>query len=306
MARAVILNEYGDIDVLHVQEVPDPVAGPGQVVVRVRAAGINPGEAKIRAGALRDMWPSTFPSGQGSDLAGVVESVGDGVTGVVPGDEVIGWSDERSSQATLVAVPAEHLTPKPAGVPWEVAGALFVAGATAWATVRAVGATAGDTVVVAGAAGGVGSLAVQLARRAGAAVIGLAGEANHAWLRAYGVTPVTYGDGVRERIATAADGPVTAFIETVGPGYVELALALGVAPERIDTIVDFGAPAAHGVKAEGNAAGASAEVLAELAALIAAGELELTVAATYPLDDVRAAYAELERGHTRGKIVLIP
>ena len=191
-------------------------------------------------------------------------------------------------------------------MPWEVAGGLFVAGATAWATVRAVGAGAGDTLVVAGAAGGVGSLAVQLARRAGATVIGLAGEGNHAWLRAHDVIPVTYGDGVRERIEAAAGSPVTAFIETVGPGYVELALALGVAPERIDTIVDFGAPAAHGVKAEGNAAGARAEVLAELAGLIAGGELELTVAATYPLDEVRAAYAELERGHTRGKIVLIP
>lgn len=306
MARAVILNEYGDIDVLQVQDVPDPVAGPGQAVVRVRAAGINPGEAKIRAGALRDLWPSTFPSGQGSDLAGVVASVGGGVSSVAPGDEVIGWSDERSSHATLVAVPAQHLTPKPPEVPWEVAGALFVAGATAWATVRAVGAAAGDTLVVAGAAGGVGSLAVQLARRTGATVIGLAGEGNHPWLSDHGVIPVTYGDGVRERIEAAAGGPVTAFIETVGPGYVELALALGVAPERIDTIVDFQAPAIHGVKAEGNTAGASAEVLAELAALIAAGELELTVAATYPLDEVRAAYAELEGGHTRGKIVLIP
>ena len=106
MARAVILNDYGDLDVLQVRDIPDPIAGPGQAVVRVRAAGINPGEAKIRAGALRDLWPSTFPSGQGSDLAGIVESVGDGASGVAPGDEVIGWSDERSSQATLVAVPA--------------------------------------------------------------------------------------------------------------------------------------------------------------------------------------------------------
>ena len=306
MSRAVRFDEYGGTDVLRVTEVEDPTPGPGELLVRVKATGINPGESKIREGMLHERWPATFPSGQGSDLAGVVASVGDGVKDFKPGDEIIGFTDNRASQAELVVIEAAHATPKPAGVPWEVAGALFVAGATAYAAVRAVGAGSGDTVVVAGAAGGVGSIAVQLARRTGATVIGLASEANHQWLRSHGVIPVTYGDGVADGIREAAPGGVDAFIDTVGPPYVELALELGVAPDRIDTIADFEAVGKHGVKAEGNAAGASAQTLAELAALIEQGALEIPIAATYPLDQVREAYADLERNHTHGKIVLKP
>jgi NADPH:quinone reductase-like Zn-dependent oxidoreductase len=304
MARAVRFDEYGGIDVLQVVEVEPPVPGPGQLLVRVKAAGINPGESKIREGLLRDRFPATFPSGQGSDLAGIVELVGDGVDGIRAGDEVIGYTDNRASQAELAVVDAENVTRRPPSVPWEVAGSLFVAGATAYAAVRAVALKAGDTVVVAGAAGGVGSIAVQLAVRAGATVIGLASEPNHEWLRGHGVIPVTYGDGVTDRIAAAAPDGVDALIDTIGGGYVDLALELGVSPERIDTIADFEAVAKHGVKAEGNAAGASAETLAELAGLIADGKLEVPIAATYPLDQVRDAYRELERGHTRGKIAL--
>jgi NADPH:quinone reductase-like Zn-dependent oxidoreductase len=306
MSHAVRYENYGDVDVLHVVEVPDPAAGAGELLVRVRAAGINPGEAKIRDGMLAERWPSTFPSGQGSDLAGVVEQVGERVDAFAAGDEVIGYTDERNSQAELVVIPAENATPKPAGVSWEVAGSLFVAGATAWASVRAVALAPGDTVVVSGAAGGVGVIAVQLARRAGATVIGLASERHHEWLRAHGVVPVVYGDGVADRIGEAAPNGVDAFLDMVGGGYVELALELGVAPERINTIADFAAVEEHGVKSEGNAVGASAEVLAELAGLIDAGELEVPIAATYPLDQVRDAYRELADNHTRGKIVLRP
>ena len=306
MARAVRFDGYGGVDVLKVVDVDRPVPGPGQVLVRVKAAGINPGESKIRDGLLHERYPATFPSGQGSDLAGVVEEVGDGVDGVAVGDEVIGYTDNRASQAELVLVDAENVTRRPPNVSWEVAGSLFVAGATAYAAVRAVALKPGDTVVVAGAAGGVGSVAVQLAVRAGATVIGLASEPNHEWLRGHGVIPVTYGDGVADRIRAAAPDGVDALIDTVGGGYVELALELGVAPERIDTIADFEAVAKHGVKAEGNAAGASAQTLAELAGLIADGKLEVPIAASYPLDQVHDAYQELERGHTRGKIVLTP
>jgi NADPH:quinone reductase-like Zn-dependent oxidoreductase len=303
--QAVRFDEYGDVDVLTLAEVPEPAPGPGQVLVRVKAAGINPGEAKIRAGLLDSLWPSTFPSGEGSDLAGIVAAVGPGVTGVAASDEVIGYTDDRASHAEYVLVPAAQLTAKPAAVPWEVAGGLFVVGATAYAAVRAVSLAAGDVVVVSGAAGGVGTITVQLARRTGATVVGLASEPNHAWLRGHGVLPVSYGDGVAERIRAAA-GHVDAFIDLVGDGYVDLALGLGVAPARIDTVVNFGAVKEHGVKAEGNAAGASAAVLAELASLIAAGELEVPIAATFPLAEVRAAYTELAAGHTHGKIVLVP
>jgi NADPH:quinone reductase-like Zn-dependent oxidoreductase len=305
MPKAVRFDEYGGAEVLHVTEVPMPEPGPGQVLVRVKAAGINPGEAKIREGLLHARWPATFPSGQGSDLAGIVARTGPGVTGFAEGDEVIGFTDDRASHAEYALAEAGHLTARPAGVPWEVAGSLYVVGATAYAAVRAVALTAGDTVVVSGAAGGVGSIAVQLARRAGATVIGLAGPANHDWLTGHGVIPVSYGDGVADRIRQAA-AKVDAFIDTHGADYVELALGLGVEPSRIDTIVRFDAVQQYGIKAEGNAAGASATVLAELAGLVAAGELEVPVAATFPLDQVRDAYRLLARGHIRGKIVLLP
>jgi NADPH:quinone reductase-like Zn-dependent oxidoreductase len=303
--KAVRFDEYGGVEVLKVVDVPRPAPGAGQVLVQVKAAGINPGEAKIREGLLDALWPATFPSGEGSDLAGIVAEVGSGVTGFGAGDEVIGWTDNRASQAEYVVVEEQHLTAKPAGVPWTVAGALFVAGVTAYAAVRAVDLTAGDTVVVSAAAGGVGSLAVQLAGRAGATVIGLASEANFGWLAGHGVVPVAYGDGVAERIRQAAS-KVDAFIDTYGAEYVELALELGVQPARIDTIANFGAVARFGVKGEGSAAGSSASVLAELVALIAAGELEVPIAATFPLDQVQDAYRRLAEGHILGKIVLLP
>lgn len=165
----------------------------------------------------------------------------------------------------------------------------------------------GESVVVSGAAGGVGSLAVQLARRAGATVIGLASERNHEWLQSHAVIPVAYGDGVMDRIKAAAPGGIHAFIDTYGDGYVELALALGVAIERIDTIIDFPAAAKYGVKTEPGPNGRpGAEVLAELAGLIADGHLEVPIANVYPLTQVRQAYTELERRHTHGKIVLRP
>jgi NADPH:quinone reductase-like Zn-dependent oxidoreductase len=306
--KAVRFDEYGDVDVLTVADVPVPDPGAGQVLVRVRAAGINPGEAKIREGLLHALWPATFPSGQGSDLAGVVDRLGPGVTTVAVGDEVIGWVDTRSAQAEYAVVDADNLAGKPADVPWEVAGALGVAGFTAWAALRAVNLKAGDTVAVSAAAGGVGSLTVQLARRAGATVVGIAGPDNQEWLREHGVIPVRYGEDLVGRIfdALLTTPQVDAFIDTHGGDYVEFAInELGVEPSRVDTIVRFDAVREYGVKSEGNAAGASAATLAELAQLIAAGELEVPITATYPLDQVREAYERLATGHVRGKIVLL-
>jgi len=306
MARAIRFDEYGDVEVLRVEDVPRPVPGPGQVLVEVRAAGINPGEAAIRQGFLHARFPATFPSGQGSDFAGVVASLGEGVSDIAVGDEVIGFVETRSSHADFVVAEAANLTPRPSGVPWEVAGSLFVAGTTAYAAVGAVCPREGETVVVSGAAGGVGSLAVQLARLAGATVIGLAGEANHEWLRELGVIPVSYGEGVLSRIREAAPYGVHAFVDTFGSGYVELALHLGIHPGRIDTIIDWAAAEKYNVKTDGNAAGASADVLRELALLLDKGLLTLPIARVFPLEEVRDAYRELEQRHTRGKIVLRP
>ena len=304
--KAVRFDEYGGVDVLEVREVDDPVAGPGEVLVAVKAAGTNPGEIAIREGRLRDRWPATFPSGQGTDFAGVVRALGTGVSAVAPGDEVLGWTEQRAGQAELVVVPEDQLTAKPPAVSWEVAGSLFVVGLAAYASVQAVAPQPGETVVVSAAAGGVGSVAVQLARHRGATVIGLAGEQNHDWLRSHGAVPVTYGEGQAERIRAAAGGDIDAFIDTFGGGYVDLAIELGVAPERINTIADFDAVQRLGVHGQGTHAIATAALLAELVAMVADGTLEIPIARTFPLEQVRDAYRELEKRHTHGKIVLLP
>jgi NADPH:quinone reductase-like Zn-dependent oxidoreductase len=304
--KAVQLDEYGDIDVLQVRDVPRPVPGEGEVLVRVKTAGINPGEAMIRQGFLHDRYPFAFPFGEGSDLAGVVAEAGAGVQDFAVGDEVLGFSFTRSSHAEFVAVPAEQVTHKPAAVSWDVAGGLYVAGSTAYAAVRSVTLSVGDTVAISGAAGGVGTIAVQLAKRTGATVLGIAGPSNDDWLAAHGVIPVNYGDDLATRLRAASPtGRVDAFVDLFGAGYVELAVEqLGIAPERVDTVIDFEAVEKYGVKVEGSAAASTAAVMAELAGLIDAGELEVPVAKVFPLDQVQDAYRELEERHTRGKIVL--
>jgi NADPH:quinone reductase-like Zn-dependent oxidoreductase len=306
--KAVKFDGYGEVGVLKVRDVPRPSPGPGEVRVEVKAAGINPGEAMIRKGALHDRWPATFPSGQGSDLAGVVVEVAAGVQTFKVGDEVLGFTNQRASQAEFVVVPAHQLAAKPAAVPWDVAGALFVAGTTAYAAVRAVGLAAGDTVAVAGAAGGVGSIAVQLAKRSGATVLGIASSSNDEWLSCRGVVPINYGGDLAKRLRAAApNGIVNAFLDFFGGGYVELAVTeLHVPPERVDTIIDFAAVEKFGVKAAGSHDAAEAGVLAELANLVAAGELDVPIAEVFPLDEVQQAYRTLEQRHTRGKIVLRP
>jgi NADPH:quinone reductase-like Zn-dependent oxidoreductase len=309
--KAVRFDHYGGLDVLHIDMLPLPVPAGNEVLVKVKDAGINPVETQIREGFLAARYPATFPCGEGSDFAGVVDSVGPQVKTFKAGDEVIGFTNKRASHAEYVLVPMDQLTPRPPHVPWEQAGALFVAGTAAYATVKAVSLKKGDTVVVSNAGGGVGTIAVQLAVYAGARVIGLAGEENHAWLSQKGVIPLDHkGDDLAEKITSAAGGRVDAFIDTFGHGYVDLAIKLGVKPDRIDTIVgsivDKSFVNKYGVKTDGSVEAATASVLAELAALIEQGHLEIPIAHIYPLDQVREAFAQLEKHHTHGKIVLEP
>lgn len=304
MPRAVRFDHYGGVDVLQVVQADRPAPGEGEVVVEVVSAGINPGEISIREGLMDKQWPATFPSGQGSDFAGHVVEVGPGAEGVSVGQDVIGFSDNRSSQADFVVVPAEQVTLKPEAVDWDQAGALKVAGTTAYAAVRAVAPKAGETVAVSAAAGGVGTITVQLLRHAGARVIGIASDSNAGWLRSVGVEPVTYGVGLVDRLCAAAPGGIDAFVDTFGGGYVEIAVDLGVDPGRIETIIDFAAARQFGARAVGGAEASTASVLAELVGLMASGELTVPIAATYPIEKVREAYTELAKRHTRGKIVL--
>jgi NADPH:quinone reductase-like Zn-dependent oxidoreductase len=309
MPRAVRFEEYGGVDVLELVEVDPPELGDGQLLVRVRAAGINPFEAKLRSGLLRDDIPVSFPAPQGTDLAGGVERVAPDVSDFAPSDEILGTTSKRGSQAELAVVSQARVLARPEELPWEVAGGLWTVGTTAYGAVSAVDPNPGDVVVVAGAAGGVGGLAAQLARNFGATVIGVAAEASHDWLRSRDVLPVAYGDGLAERLqATAAEagGKLTALIDTVGQGYVPLAIELGISPERIDTIVDFEAGPRYGVHTDGAGAASTVETVEQLVQLIVDGKVELPIARTFPLDEVRDAYALLEGSHPPGKIVLIP
>jgi NADPH:quinone reductase-like Zn-dependent oxidoreductase len=302
MMRAVRFDKYGGIDVLRVDDVPMPVPAAGEVLVKVQAAAINPGEAKIREGFFHSTWPATFPSGEGSDFSGIVMKPAAGVSQFQVGDQVFGFTDKRASHADYVVAEAQNMTRKPGSIPWDVAACLPIAGSTAYACVRAVSLKQGDAVAVSGAGGGVGSIAVQLAKRTGAKVIGIASISKHDWLVTHGVEPVVYGDGLAEALRKYR---LNAFIDTHGAGYVKLATELGIPRDRINTIIDFAAAKEYGVKAEGGQTAKTAPVLSELAALVASGELDVPVAAVFPLAQVRDAYKLLEQGHTFGKIVLL-
>ena len=305
LARAVRFDRYGDRSVLYVAEVPMPAPSEGEVLVAVRAAAINPGETNLRTGALHARFPATFPSGQGSDLAGVVTAIGAGVTDLAVGDAVLGFSWTRSSHATHTTVPAEQLILKPPQLDWAVAGSIYVAGCTAYAAVRAAEVGPGETVAVSAAAGGVGAIVTQLLAARGARVLGIASPSNDAWLGANGATPVNYGERLGERLVAQAPDGINAFIDLHGPEYVQLAADLGVPRDRIETIIAFDKARELGTKADGSTSASTRDVLDEMASLVASGAVQITIAATYPLDRVADAFAELEQHHTHGKIVLL-
>lgn len=303
--RAVRFTEYGGTDVLQVVQVDTPTPGDGEVLVRVVVAGTNPGEAAIRAGRIRQMFPASFPEGEGSDLAGVVEAVGAGVTALAVGDAVIALSDGRNGQAEFAVVPADNVVPKPDALDWEVAGSIGVAGLTALAMIAVVRPAASDTVVVAGAAGGVGCFATQLAVRTGARVIAIASEPNHERLRVWGALPLAYGEGLEDAVVALAPDGVDGLLDTFGGGYVDLALGLGVPKDRIDTIFDFEAAQRTGVAMNGQATVVDrGAALSELAGLLASGDLELPIKGRFPLAEVVQAYDLVEQRHGLGKVVL--
>lgn len=306
MPRAVRFSSYGGPEVLEVVDVPERHPGPGEVRIAVRAAGVNPFDWKVRRGYMAGgATAPDEPQGLGSDLAGVVDEVGPDVTAFAVGDEVLGSATGPAYAEQALAKPSD-LVLRPANVPWPVAGGLSVTGRTAYRTLKQLHVGEGETLLVHGAAGGVGFVAVQLAVAWGARVVGTASERNHERLRAVGVTPVTYGEGLEDRVRAVAPDGVDAVLDTTGHGVLELSVRLAGGPDRVLTIAD-GAAAEHGVRfSSGDGEVDMGSARAELVAMIAAGRLEVPVARTFPLDAVADAHRESESGHADGKIVLIP
>ncbi len=305
MPQAVRFDHYGPVEVLEVVEVEKPAPDPGQVIVEVVATSINPGEIAIREGEKHDVAPASFPSGQGSDLAGRVVEVGVEVGEWNVGDEVLGWTDERAAQSEFVAVPADQLIARPSSVPWDQACSLYVAGGTARGMVDTVPTGSGETAVVFAAAGGVGSFLTQLLVRNGVRVLAVAGPSNDEWLRTVGAEPVHHGEGLGQRLRDAAPDGIDAAYDAFGDGYVELAITMGIDADRVITIIDFEAAERFRAKTVFGYQVTSAGVLTELVELIQAGDLTVPIAASFPLTQVREAYTQLAERHTRGKVVLL-
>jgi len=314
--RAIQFTEYGPPGVVHVAEVEAPHAGPGEIRIAVRASGISPGETYIRSGMLRDVVPATFPFRTGFDAAGVVDEVGDGVTGVSVGDEVFGMADSavRGTNADFAVLTA--WAPKPAAWNWEEAGGAAGSVETATRVLDRLKVGAGHTVLVQGAAGAVGTIAVQLAVARGATVIGTASEHNHDFLRSLGAEPTTYGTGLVERVRALAPAGVDAVFDCAGGALPDLITITGD-PARVVTIADFtaathGVHMSHGAPADetGTAVGASADPVAVHGLAIAVtladeGRLRVPIAAAYPLAEAAAAHELSETRHARGRIVLV-
>lgn len=302
--RAVAFYEYGDADVLRLVDLDNPEAGPGQVRISVRAAGVNPVDWKIRSGAMAGARPVDFPVVPGIDVAGVIDQVGPGVTEFTVGDEVLGTS-ASGSYAELSLAKAAAITRKPAGIPWEVAAALPVVATTAYRVLALLNLSAGQTLLIDGAAGGVGTVAVQVARHRGITVIGTASEPNHDYLRSIGAIPVLYGDGLADRVRAVAPQGVDAAFDVSGHGSLSVLVDLTGRPDRVVTIANFTA-AETGVRVTSGGPDEVPGSLADAVALVAAGTVTLPEVRTYPLSEAPAVHRDSEAGHGRGKAVLIP
>ncbi|MDH6577340.1 NADP-dependent oxidoreductase [Kitasatospora sp. MAP5-34] len=304
--KAITYRTYGTPDVLEYGDVPEPKLGPDAVLVKVRAASVNPVDWKIQAGYLDSVMDVVFPVIPGWDVSGVVEQVGVGVTEFAPGDEVIGYVREdmvgRGTFAEYVAAPVRTLARKPRNLTFEQAAGLPLAGLTAYQALSgALAVKPGETVLVHAAAGGVGSLAVQVARSLGARVIGTAGAHNHDYLRTLGAEPVTYGEGLADRVRALAPDGVDAVLDLIGGEALQASPALLAPSGRIASVADGAVLAlgGHYVFVRPDAA-----ELAALTDLAEEGRLQVEVAATFPLHQAADAQRLNAQGHTRGKIVI--
>lgn len=299
--RALQYTAYGDPEVLEWGEAPDPHPGPGQIRVAVRAASVNPIDWKAFSGLMSGGEPMAGTGYLGYDAAGVVDEVGEGVTGVSVGDDVFGRG--RNTQAEYALL--DSWAAKPPSIDWAVAAAAGVAGETAERGLRLLEVKAGDTLFVDGGAGGVGAVTVQMALARGARVIASASEANHDYLREIGATPVLYGQGLAERVRAAAGGPVDAVFDVAGKTPVEDLISLVSEPSQVLSVANFAAGRAGARVTGGGADSRPMRALAQVADLLAQNKLVIKVQ-TFPFDRAAEAYRISQAGHLRGKLVLVP
>jgi NADPH:quinone reductase-like Zn-dependent oxidoreductase len=300
--EAAAFASFGGPEVMRVMEFPEPQAGPGQVRVQVKAAGVQHFDCAVRKGLSPSGVAVNFPQIPGNEFAGVIDQIGEGVTGFAKGDEVLGFNI-LNCYAEYVVVNASQIVHKPKTMLWAEAGGLSGNGQGAYAALKAIGVTPGDTILIHGAAGTLGSIAVQLAKEWGAGtVIGTASEYNHDYLRSLGAIPVTYGQGLVERVRAIAPNGVDAAFDTAGAEAVRASVELVKDRSRICT---FAAPELNAelglatVRAERTAAR-----LAELVELHTKGKLRLLIRQTFPLERADEAHRLIETRRGRGKIVL--
>ncbi|MEW2504242.1 NADP-dependent oxidoreductase [Amycolatopsis sp. NPDC047767] len=303
--KAVVHHRFGGPEVLELAELPDPKTNLDGVLVRVRAAALNPADLGVQAGVQADALETYFPAVPGWDIAGVVERAGPAAPEFSPGDEVIGYvrgdvAHRNGGYAEKVAADVRMLARKPSRLSWAEAAGLPLGGLTALQAVRALGLSAGETLLVHAAAGGVGSLAVQLAVSRGVRVIGTASEANHAYLRSLGASPVGYGSGLASRVRALAPGGVDAVLDTTGRGALSSTPDLAAPDVRVASIAEFSFPGTIPVFAR-----LDGRDLLTLVELAEAGTLSVRVARTFPLDQAAEAQRLLAEGHAPGKVVLV-
>ena len=299
--RALQYKAYGGPEVLEWAEAPEPHVGPSQVRIAVRAASVNPIDWKMFSGALSGGRPMAGVGYLGYDAAGVVDEVGEGVTGISVGDEVLGKGQNTQAQYAVL----DSWAAKPPSVDWAVAAAAGVAGETSERGLRLLAVQPGDTLFVDGGAGGVGAVAVQMAGARGARVIASSSEANHDYLREIGATPVLYGDGVADRVRTAAGGQLDAVFDVAGRTRIEDLIGLTSEPSRVLSIANFAAGQAGARVTGGDVDSRPMQALAQVAELLVQNKLVIKVQ-TFPFDRAAEAYRISQSGHLRGKLVLVP
>ncbi|PRX09248.1 UNVERIFIED_ORG: NADPH:quinone reductase-like Zn-dependent oxidoreductase [Martelella mediterranea] len=297
--KAVQFSEYGEPDVLKVVDVDEPHAGPGQVRIAARAAGVNPADWKRRSGIFRDFMPLEFPHTVGFEASGVVDEVGEGVTGVSVGDAVFGLGNHATAEYVVL----KSWALKPDDMSFEMAAALPVAVETAWRILDQVQAKAGQTVLVSGASGAVGSVAVQLARHRGLTVIATASERNHDYLRKLGATPTTYGPGLAARVRELAPGGVDIALDIAGSGIIDELIEMTGDAARVISIADFSA-SDRGALFSPTQLKEPGIVFTEAARLYTEGALRLDVQKTFPMEKTGEAQALSAEGHVTGKLVI--